>query len=553
VRKGLIPSVGALRRRGTSFILEDVVFPVPRLADGVTDLQRLFREHGYDDAIVFGHAKDGNLHFVLTQAFDRPEEVARYDRFMHALADLVVGRYDGALKAEHGTGRNMAPFVATEWGREAYELMRELKRTLDPDGLLNPGVILNDDPRAHVADLKELAAVEDEVDPCIECGFCERLCPSRDLTLTPRQRIVVRREMARLRRIDPGSPALAELEQDFRYAGLDTCATDGMCALACPVGIDTGSLVKRLRYEAHSDVREELASVLASRFDWLARGARIGLRLTRHWDRRAADLPPAAGGLPNTSRSGAVAIYFPSCVTRVLGSDREPGVAEQLVAVADRGGMPVSIPEDAQGVCCGMAFSSKGYRRAAAFCRERSLERMAEWTDGGRLPVVVDTSPCALTLKRVAAESPARRLEILDSVEFAGRLLAAGLRPRRRLRRITLHPTCSLHRSHLVGTLESVGRACAEETLLAADGCCGFAGDRGFLRPELTAAALRPLAAELAGEQLDGAYSTSRTCEIGLTRATGLPYRSLWSLLDDVTSESGSTNSGRPASETRKP
>ncbi len=191
VRKGLIPSVGAMRRRGTSFILEDVVFPIPHLAEGVSDLQELFERFGYDDAIVFGHAKDGNLHFVLIQAFDDPGDVERYDRFMHALAEVVVGRYDGALKAEHGTGRNMAPFVGSEWGPEAYALMQELKRLVDPDGLLNPGVILNDDPRAHVRHLKDLPTVEDEVDQCIECGFCERMCPSRELTLTPRQRIVV--------------------------------------------------------------------------------------------------------------------------------------------------------------------------------------------------------------------------------------------------------------------------------------------------------------------------------------------------------------------------
>jgi D-lactate dehydrogenase len=275
VRKGLIPSVGAMRRRGTSFILEDVVFPIPRLSDGVTDLQSLFAEFGYDDAIVFGHAKDGNLHFVLIQAFDDPADVERYDRFMRALSDVVVSRYDGALKAEHGTGRNMAPFVTSEWGDEAYAIMRDLKRLVDPDGLLNPGVILNDDPRAHVTHLKGLSTVEEEVDQCIECGFCERMCPSRDLTLTPRQRIVVRREMARLRAEEPGAAALRELEADYGYDSLDTCAADGMCALACPVGIDTGSLVKRLRSESHGRVAEECAARLAERIaSPSARGSR---------------------------------------------------------------------------------------------------------------------------------------------------------------------------------------------------------------------------------------------------------------------------------------
>ena len=281
VRKGLIPSVGAMRRRGTSLILEDVVFPVERLDRGVSDLQTLFERFGYHDAIVFGHAKDGNLHFVLIQGFESPSEIERFDGFMREMAEVVVGRYDGALKAEHGTGRNMSPFVAAEWGAEAYEIMRELKRLVDPAGLLSPGVILNDDPRAHLQHLKRLPAIEAEADACIECGFCERMCPSRELTLTPRQRIVVRREMARLAAEAPGSPVLAELASDFSYAALDTCATDGLCALACPVGIDTGALVKRLRAESHSEIAEELVARLAERMAWVEGPARVGLGIGR--------------------------------------------------------------------------------------------------------------------------------------------------------------------------------------------------------------------------------------------------------------------------------
>ena len=110
---------------------------------------------------------------------------------------MVVGKYDGSLKAEHGTGRNMAPFVEAEWGGAAFEIMVRVKSLVDPDGLLNPGVLVNHDPDAHIKDLKSLPEVEEEVDKCIECGFCESLCPSRDLTLTPRQRIVVRRAMER--------------------------------------------------------------------------------------------------------------------------------------------------------------------------------------------------------------------------------------------------------------------------------------------------------------------------------------------------------------------
>ncbi|MHC5052891.1 MAG: FAD-binding and (Fe-S)-binding domain-containing protein, partial [Planctomycetota bacterium] len=549
VRKGLIPSVGAMRRRGTSFILEDVVFPIPRLADGVSDLQELFERYGYDDAIVFGHAKDGNLHFVLIQAFDEADDVERYDRFMQSLAQVVVGRYDGALKAEHGTGRNMAPFVSSEWGPEAYAIMRELKRLVDPEGLLNPGVILNDDPRAHVRHLKELATIEDEVDQCIECGFCERMCPSRELTLTPRQRIVVRREMARLRETDSPGPALGELEADYPYDALDSCAVDGLCASACPVGIDTGELVKRLRFESHGAVAEELAAVVAERFSWIEPVARLGLRLG---NLVRTDLPPPARAtLPHLPRQRARVVYFPSCVSRVIGPDRtaDPAIsiAELVTRVAERGGSPLWIPDDVAGTCCGMPFSSKGYRRAHVLAVNRAVERFWDWSSGGALPVVMDTSPCALTLKRArpALDAANRRrfdsLEILDGIEFARRLLDRGLKPVRRVDPVVLHPVCSVHKMELVDELEAVARACAKSvTVPMSAGCCGFAGDRGFTFPELTAAAMRTEAAEVAAGQFSGYYSSSRTCEIGLSRSTGKPYRSFWALLEAVTRPSSS-------------
>jgi D-lactate dehydrogenase len=232
-RKGLTATIGAMRPSGTSMIFEDVTFPLRHLASGVADLQALFVTHDYPDGIVFGHAKDGNIHFLLSQSFNDAASVAQYERFTDDLVAMVVDRYDGALKAEHGTGRNMAPFVLREWGAEAYEIMREVKRLVDPDGILNPGVLLNDDPHAHLRHLKSLPRVEAEIDRCIECGFCESKCPSRDLTLTPRQRIVVRREQARRRAAGDraGSDALFD---GLDYAMLDTCAVDGMCATACP-------------------------------------------------------------------------------------------------------------------------------------------------------------------------------------------------------------------------------------------------------------------------------------------------------------------------------
>jgi D-lactate dehydrogenase len=222
VRKGTFPSVGAMRRTGTTVLIEDVAFPIESLADATLDLQALLRHHGYHEAIIFGHALEGNLHFVFTQDFGDPAEVDRYARFMDDVCQLVVDKYDGSLKAEHGTGRNMAPFVEMEWGKDATELMRRIKALFDPENLLNPGVILNDNPHAHLENLKPMPAAEDIVDRCIECGFCEPLCPSHRLTLSPAP---AHRQRPRTgaARAAAGEPA-GRLGEDYAYMGLDTCA-----------------------------------------------------------------------------------------------------------------------------------------------------------------------------------------------------------------------------------------------------------------------------------------------------------------------------------------
>lgn len=573
VRQGLLPSVGAVRRSGTSAIIEDVAFPLDRLADATTDLTRLFRAHAYEDAIIFGHAKDGNLHFVISQAFSGPAEIARYARFMDDLVALVVGRYDGVLKAEHGTGRNMAPFVEAEWGGDALAIMRRLKGLFDPDEILNPGVILNPDPRVHLERLKSLPAVEEEVDRCIECGYCEPVCPSRTLTMTPRQRIVVRRELARLEAAGASMTDLASISDEYAYQALDTCAVDGLCATACPVGIDTGLLTKRLRRSAHSTTTIELAHGIAEHLavtEFLARialsvghtartllGARVITSVTEAvaslmraptW-RWVDPVPrPTPARLPRTSLASAHAVYFPSCIARVMGRlPGEPdgmGQLDALIEVSRRASVPVHIPRDVRGTCCGVPFSSKGFDSAHALAANRAIDRFWRWSDGGKLPIVVDTSPCAYglrTCRDVLTESNQVRfdqLRILDSIEFVHDHLLPKLMVRQVFGRVALHPVCSVVKMDLTSKLEAIARACASEIVTpAVPTCCGFAGDRGFLFPKLTESATRAEAEWLRDIPVEGAFSSSRTCEIGLSRSTGLTFRSYLFLLEAATRE----------------
>lgn len=571
IRQGLFPSVGAVRAQATTVIIEDVVFPIERLADGTVALTELFKAHGYDNGIIFGHAKDGNLHFVVTPSLNDHAAVDQYARFMDDLVELVVRRYDGALKGEHGTGRNMAPFVETEWGPEAYAIMQRLKALVDPEGLLNTGVIINPDPKAHLAGIKTMPVVEDEVDKCIECGFCESTCPSLDLTLTPRQRIAVRREMARLTDSRREPDLLAALEADFPYMALDTCAVDGLCATACPVAIDTGQLTKRFRRLRHSPAAHAFAGRLAVHFALLEPTLRLGLRMghlvqslfgagtmtaithaIRAVVRRpvpvwSRDMPRAARARrPATEKAGAQAVYFPGCISRVMGQlPGEPdgmSLMETFVAVARRAKVPVWIPGDVAGTCCGVPFSSKGYDLAHEVAVNRAIARFWEWSDHGRLPIVLDTSPCTYGVTTCRASlTPENRekcdqLRILDSVAFVHDQLLPRLTIRRAVSSVALHPVCSVIKLNLSGKLEGIARACSQEVVVPLHaGCCGFAGDRGFLFPELTEAATRREAAELQGGRHDGHFSSSRTCEIGMTRATGKVYRSYLYLVEQAT------------------
>jgi D-lactate dehydrogenase len=581
IRSGMFPSVGSVRKTGTTVIIEDVAFPIERLADGALDLTKLFRKHDYDNAIIFGHAKDGNLHFVITQGFNDQAAIDQYARFIDDVVELVVNRYDGALKAEHGTGRNMAPFVETEWGSDGYEIMRRLKELADPRNLLNPGVIINPDRRAHLEDLKRIPTIEPEVDKCIECGYCEAKCPSRELTLTPRQRIVVRREMARLQngnngranssKLATGSWLLAaDLDRDFPYSALDTCATDGLCATACPVSIDTSQLVKRFRRTRQTSSAQKRAVQIAKNFSAAESLLRLSLRLGHAaqsvlGDRAISaasrmmksifgdnapewmpDTPHAAGPIPATSRDGAQAVYFPSCISRTMG--RLPGepndqsLMQVMLELGRRAGAPLYIPSDVAGTCCGTPFSSKGLADAHKIAINAAIERCWRWSEQGRLPIVIDTSPCTYgfrTARGYLSEENQQRFDqmtFLDSIEFVHDTLLPKLDIVSRSGSVALHPVCSVTKLGLTPKLEAIAKACGDKVLVPLDaGCCAFAGDRGFLLPELTASATRLEAIEVKAKQPDACYSSSRTCEIGMTRATGQVYRSYLYLLEKAT------------------
>ncbi|MFD7909131.1 FAD-binding and (Fe-S)-binding domain-containing protein [Streptomyces sp. NPDC059752] len=567
-RKAFVTAVGGARARGTTLITEDFAVPPSRLAEACEALLALQAEHGFDAAVA-GHAAHGNLHFML--AFDAadPADVERYGAFMEAFCRLTVERFDGSLKAEHSTGRNMAPFLELEWGPAAAALMWRTKRLVDPEGVLAPRILLDRDPRAHLRGLKTIPQVEAVVDACIECGFCEPTCPSEDLTTTPRQRIVLRREMLRQQ---PGSPVLDGLLASYGYDAVDTCAVDSTCKLACPVGIDTGALMKDFRHRRHGPREEAAAALAARRFGDAESAARLAVAAADRIPSRVGDrlleavtgaarkavrpdlvpqwsaqLPGAAARhLPPTRRVGATAVYYPACVNRIFGGPEGrpgPSLPQAVVAVSERAGRPVWIPDDVGGTCCATIWNSKGYGAGTEVMANRIVEAAWGWTAGGLLPLVVDASSCTLGIARevVPYLTPENRalhaeLRILDSIVWAAEELLPRLEVRRRVGSAVLHPTCSMRHLGDEDRLRTVAEACAEEVVVPDDaGCCAFAGDRGMLYPELTASATAREAAEVTARAFDAHLSANRMCEVGMDRATGRTYYSALLELEHAT------------------
>ena len=563
VRKGLYTSVAESRPSGTTALLEDVCVPVDRLLATCEGLTELFARHGYDSSVIFGHARDGNIHFMINERFSEPASVSRYEAFTADMVDLVLAQ-DGNLKAEHGTGRMMAPYVERQYGRDLYEVMREIKRLVDPDGLLSPGVVLpveGASTQLDVATLKLPVTVEAEVDRCVECGFCEPACPSKDITLTPRQRITLRRDMVALRA--SGKTAAAdELERDYEYAGIDTCAVDGMCGLACPVSINTGDLTRRLR-------RDEANPVLAATWGLAARAWGTGTRGGGFALGVADRLPPGVvtgitaaarkvvgadvmprydgtlpgGGSPRVpGKVGAgmpQAVYVPACIQTMFGPESGgDGVMAAFHELCERAGVTIEVPKGIGSMCCGTPWKSKGYVGGYARVSDRTLPQLWDASGHGRLPVVVDAASCTegyqVMLEQASKAYPG--MSFVDATSFVARSVLPALTVTRTLGSVAVHPTCSSAQIGSTDDLLAICRAIADEVDVPLDaGCCAFAGDRGMLHPELTASATAREAAEVASRDHDAYVSTNRTCEIGMTRATHKPYRHVLELLAELT------------------
>lgn len=567
VRNGLFTSAAATRPPRTASIIEDIAFRAESLGDALTDVRELLVRTGYGNAVMWGHLLDGNVHFTVFPDINTTEGVENYATFMEDLCELVAVKHNGSLKAEHGTGRNMAPFVEKEWGEEVYKLMKRIKKAFDPDNILNPGVLINDDHEVFIKSLKRIPEANPIIDKCIECGFCEVHCPSKNLTLTPRQRIVAYRHLAgQIASGNKPNTLVYKQLKEMSYAVEETCATDGLCGVACPVGIDTGKLVKELRWQQNSKMADRIASAIAANMDITTSllrqilpiphyiGKAIGYptieSVTRGFHRLANGAFPLwtrytpSGSrkikrniFPADTSNAPMAVYFPSCISRAMsgpsfGYDETEDMPGKMLSLLRKAGYTVIIPEKKDKLCCGMAFSSKGFRKQAKKKEDELNESLLKASRDGELPIVCDMSPCLLHMR----ETLDKRLRLYDQVEFIHDFLLDRLKITRQPVSVAIHTTCSSTKMHLEEKLLTVAARCAEKVIVPKNvGCCGWAGDRGFFYPELNNSALTPLKQEIA--DATKGYSNSRTCEIGLSINSGITYQSIVYLVDKVTSE----------------
>ena len=551
LRKEMLPTVAGMRRSGTTAIIEDICFPIEKLAEATVRLREVFAADGYADAVIFGHALAGNLHFMFNQDFSTAAEVEKYKHFMDDVVKLVVDRYDGSLKAEHGTGRNMAPFVEYEWGKQAYALMQRVKALFDPKGILNPGVILNTDPMAHISNLKPIPSTRQIVDKCMECGFCEGYCVAEGLTLSPRQRVAAFREIERLKASGEEPHRAAEMQKLFRYAGDQTCATDSLCNLHCPVGSDAGKMVKEIRHESHSPRGEKRAVWLAGHMAGVTATLRGGLKCLnalrlvfgkRVFGAMARGLRAATGKAlplwneymptgaskihvtPAPERERKV-VYFPSCITRSMGTtkaySKEKEVTQVTAALLEAAGFQVIYPEKMDSLCCGMLFSSKGYVEAGQKASDTLKAALEAASDGGRIPILCDMSPCLYTMKSNFGDE----LPLYEPTEFIEKFVLEHLTLKPIDEKVALFAVCSAKKMGVDPCLKRVAERCAREVVVVDSNCDGFAGDRGFLFPELNEHGLRDLRRQVEG--CDEGFAVSRTCEVGLSRNSGIVFKSI--------------------------
>lgn len=570
IRKGILPIVAGTRPKGTTIITEDVCFEIDKFTDGVMWLQELFKKYNFD-GVIFGHALAGNLHFNITPDL---KDKKQYENFAALVEEMSskVALMGGSAKAEHGTGRMVAPFVEIEWGKKAYAINVAIKNTFDPERLLNPDVIISDDKDIFKKNLKtapknllNLPENNEMINRCMECGFCEKNCPSREITLTPRQRIATLREITRL--LDDGKNKEAEtLLSEYEYAGNETCAGCSSCLHLCPLGIDTAKVAFELR-KIMSIKTQKFAQKIYDNFGFVLGVARGGLRLYRLTSiilseslvskitsclhKINANLPFTPPFMPRANtyklhNKGTnlpqKIVYFTSCTNQIFAPnpkqrDKRP-LQEVVESICAKANIGVIYPQKIKQMCCGKIFEDYDSIKAqnTAFLETQ----LSEATHGGKYAIITDHSSCFYSV----LEQFSDKFQVLDISEFI-LSISDKLTWHKVNSPIWVHKLCLLKKVGKDNAIVEVAKLCSDDVrVIKSFECCGFAGKKGFFTPELNQSSTAHLSDEISQDNTLKsentkniiAISSSSTCEIGLSAYSKSKFQSIAYLVDSVTS-----------------
>ena len=553
IRKGILPIVGGQRRKGTTVITEDVCFQIEDFTKGIEMLTELFYKYDFvDGGVIFGHALSGNVHFNITPDFSDPKDTKNFGDLVKEMSERVSG-FGGSLKAEHGTGRMVAPFIEMEWGKKAYEINRRIKAIFDPERILNPDVIITDDPDVYKKNLKAQCAIDDAFTICMECGFCEKHCPSRNLTLTPRQRIALLRETKRLE--DEGNYALAaELRKGYEYYGIETCAACSMCKGLCPLSIDTAQIALSMR--RIDPPAPELAKKIYNNFSTTIEMCRAGVSLEgiagsiitqKAISKITEGLHGVTGITPYVPKTTPKAnryklrnrikptnfekvVYFSTCANRAFkpnqGYDDDRSLQQVVESLCNKAHIDIIYPQHIENLCCGLSFENYDdvHERAVKDLHDALMKA----SQNGKYPIVIDHSAC---FNHAFKHMP--DLEINDISEFLCKYVVPHLDIEKCDERVIVHKQCKIKSLNKSQYIEDLARLCTDHVFnIKSFACDGFAGQKGFFTPELNKSATKDLAGEIAEYGATLGVSSSSTCEIGLGESGGIPFVGVAFLLD---------------------
>ena len=553
IRKGILPIVGGQRRKGTTVITEDVCFQIEDFTKGIEMLTELFHKYDFvDGGVIFGHALSGNVHFNITPDFSDPKDTKNFGDLVKEMSERVSG-FGGSLKAEHGTGRMVAPFIEMEWGRKAYEINRRIKAIFDPTRILNPDVMITDDPDVYKKNLKAQCVIDDAFTICMECGFCEKNCPSRNLTLTPRQRIALLRETKCLE--NEGNFAVAnELKKGYEYFGVETCAACSMCKGLCPLSIDTAQIALSMR--RIDPPAPGLAKKIYDNFSSTLEMCRAGVSLEgiagaiitqKAISKITEGLHGVTGVTPYVPKTTPKAnryklknrikptnfekvVYFSTCANRAFrqnqGYDDQRSLQQVVESLCNKAQIDIIYPEHIENLCCGLSFENYDdvHERAVKDLHDALMKA----SQNGKYPIVIDHSAC---FNHAFKHMP--DLEINDISEFLCKFVVPRLDITKCDERVIVHKQCKIKVLGKSQYIEDLARLCSDNVFnIKSFACDGFAGQKGFFTPELNKCATKDLASEVAEYGATLGVSSSSTCEIGLGESGGIPFVSVAYLLD---------------------